>query len=157
MPGAALREHADRGADLARCAIAALKAVMLDKSCLQRMQIVALGKTLDGRDGLSVMHHRQRQTGVDAASFNQHRAGAALAVIASLLRTRQREMFTQRIQQRRAWIERQRTRAAVDLKLHRYGRLWRPGIIERAGAESRARERRQEQRRGSGLDHGTPG
>src|ERR1700716_2310700 len=116
MPGAALREHADRGADLARCAIAALKAVMLDKSSLQRMQIVALGKALDGRDRLSVMHHRKGQTGVDAASFNQHRAGAALAVIAPLLGARQRKMFTQRIQQCRTWIERQRMRVAVDLK-----------------------------------------
>jgi hypothetical protein len=50
-------------------------------------------------------------------------------------------MFTQRIQQCRAWIERKRMRAAVDLKLHRYGRLWRSGIIERAGGESRTRER----------------
>src|SRR5258705_13726640 len=114
---------------------------MLDKGRLQWMQIVALGKTLDGRDGLSVMHHRKRQTGVDAASFNQHRASAALAVIAPLLRTCQREMLTQRIQQCRAWIERQRMRAAVDLKLHRHGRQWGSGIIERPGAESCTRER----------------
>src|SRR5882757_10564319 len=119
--------------------------------------MVALGKTLDRRDGLSVMHHRKRQAGVDATSLNQHRAGAALAVIATLLRAGQREMFTQRIQQCRAWIERQRMRAAVDLKRHRYGRLWRFGFIERAGAESCTRERGQEQRGGSGLNHRTPG
>src|ERR1700736_5547072 len=128
---------------------------MLDKSCLQRVQMVALGETLDSRDGLSVVHYRKRQAGVDATSLNQHRAGAALAVIAPLLRTRLREMFTQRIQQCRAWIERQRMRAAVDLKLHRDGRLWRSGIIERAGTESCTRERSEEQRGGSGLNHRT--
>src|SRR5258705_7633201 len=117
------------------------------------MQIVALGKTLDGRDRLSVMHHRKRQTGVDAASVNQHRAGAALAVIAPLLRTGQREMFTQRIQQCRAWIERQRMRAAVDLKRHRYGRLWRCPVLAPAGGPASTPVPRRKERGGSGLTH----
>jgi hypothetical protein len=47
-------------------------------------------------------------------------------------------------------------RVAVDLKLHRDGRLWRSGIVERAGAEGCTRERSEEQRGGSGLNHRTP-
>src|SRR5260370_20070576 len=43
---AALGQHSHGGADLTRRAIAALKAVMLDKSGLHRMEILALGKSL---------------------------------------------------------------------------------------------------------------
>src|SRR5260370_15978445 len=43
---AALGQHSHGGADLTRRAIAALKAVMLDKSGLHRMVILALGKSL---------------------------------------------------------------------------------------------------------------
>jgi hypothetical protein len=89
---------------------------MLDEGCLQRVQIVAFGKTFDGGDGVSVMHHRERQAGVDAAPLDQHRAGAALTVIAAFLGARQREMLTQRIEQCGAGVQRQRMRAAVDLK-----------------------------------------
>src|SRR5258708_2261568 len=105
--------------------------------------MVALGKPLDGRDGLSVMHHGQRQAGVDTASFDQHRAGTALTVIATLLRARHRQMLAQGIQQRGPWIERQRMRVSVDLKFDRYGSRWRPRI-SRVGSESCARKRGQQ-------------
>ena len=71
------------------------------------MQILALGKPLDRGDGLAVVHHGKRQAGVDAASFDQNRARAALAVIATLLRAGEREMFPQGVEQRCASIQRQ--------------------------------------------------
>jgi hypothetical protein len=45
---------------------------------LQRTQIIA---DLSMGGGLAVMHHHKRQAGVDAASFYQSRAGAALGRI----------------------------------------------------------------------------
>ena len=80
---------------------------MFHEGRLQRMQIVAQRQPLDRGDGLAVMHHRKRQAGIDAASFDQHRTGAALAMIATLLRACQREVFAQDIEQCRAGIQRE--------------------------------------------------
>ena len=80
---------------------------MLDEGGLQRMQRFAVGEPLDRRDRLAVMHHRQRQAGIDAAAVDQHRAGAALAVVAALLRAGEREMLAQSIEQSRARVQRQ--------------------------------------------------
>ena len=71
---------------------------------------------LDRGDEVAVVHDRERQAGVDAASFDQHRARAALAVIATFFRAGQGEVLPQSIEQRRAGIEGQRMRTAVDLK-----------------------------------------
>jgi hypothetical protein len=86
-----------------------------------------------------------------------HSARSALAMIASLLRAGQREMLTQGIQQCGAGIQRQRMRAAVDLKLHRGGRWGRSVVIDRTGGKSGTRKRGQEQRGGPGLDHRAAG
>jgi hypothetical protein len=72
----------------------ALEAVMFDEGCLDRMQIIARCEPIDRGDGLSVVHHCKGQTRDDAVSFDQHRAGSALAVIATLFRTGQREVFS---------------------------------------------------------------
>jgi hypothetical protein len=130
---------------------------MLDEGRLQWMQIRALGEPLDRGDGLAVVHDRERQAGVDAASFDQHRARAALAVIATLFRAGQGEVLPQSIEQCRAGIEGQRMRMAVNLKCdaHRWrGRL---SVVDGSGGNSGAWKRRQQQRGGSGLDDGTAG
>jgi hypothetical protein len=126
---------------------------MFDEGCLDRMQIIARCEPIDRGDGLSVVHHCKGQTRDDAVSFDQHRAGSALAVIATLFRTGQREVFTQSIQQCRAGIQRQRMRTAVDLKFGVHGRRDWAVVIDRAGRKSGARQRRQQQCAGSGLDH----
>ena len=55
-------------------------------------------------------------------AVDQDGAGAALAVIAALLGTGQTELFTQRIEQRGAWIEREIVPGAVyreaDIDVH---------------------------------------
>jgi len=65
------------------------------------------------------------------APFDQHRAGAALAVIAALLRAGQREMFAQSVEQRRAGIQHQGMEIAVDPKLDLHGGRGRLAAIER--------------------------
>src|SRR5258708_19715160 len=66
-------------------------------------------------------------------------------------------MLAQRIQQGRAGIERQRMRAAVDLKFDLHSRRGRLVVIDRTGGKRGTRERGQEQRGGPGLDHRAAG
>jgi hypothetical protein len=68
------------------------------------------------------MHRGKRQAGIDAAPVQQHRAGAALAVVAAFLGSRQPEMLTKRIEQGRARIETQDAGLTVDLKFDCYRR-----------------------------------
>ncbi len=59
--GLDLGEHRDAGADLARRAVAALVAVVLDERRLHRMQGLGLAQTLDGGDFAALVHDRERQ------------------------------------------------------------------------------------------------
>jgi hypothetical protein len=97
-----------------------LKTVVLDKGRLQRMQRFAVREPLDRRDRLAVMHCSERQAGVDATAVQQYRASAALAMIAALFGSREREMFTQGVKKRCPRIERQTMEHAVDLKFDAY-------------------------------------
>src|SRR5271157_5477901 len=117
---AALAEHPHSGTDLPRRAIAALKAVVLYEGRLQRVQRFTVGEPLYRRDRLAVMHCGERQAGVDATAVQQHGASAALAMIAPLLGTCQREMFTQGVKKRCPRIERHTMEHAVDLKFDVY-------------------------------------
>jgi hypothetical protein len=51
------------------------------------------------------MHHRQSQAGIDAPAVNDHRAGAALPVVAALLRAGKLQPLAQRVEQGRARVE----------------------------------------------------
>ena len=53
----------------------------------------------------ALVHHRERQAGVDAAAVDDHRAGAALAVVAALLGAGEVQVLAQRVEQRRARVE----------------------------------------------------
>ena len=105
-----LVEHRDRRADLARRAVAALVAVVLDEGGLHRVQLVRRAQAFDGGDAVAVVHHRQRQARVDPATVDDDRAGAALAVVAALLGAGQVQVFAQRIEQRGARVEFERVR-----------------------------------------------
>ena len=74
---------------------------MVDERLLQRMQRAVRRQALDGGDLGAVLHDRERQAGIDPPPVDQHRAGAALAVIAALLGAGQVEMVAQRVEQRR--------------------------------------------------------
>src|SRR5207247_7828488 len=98
-------QHRDSGANLTGSAIAALQSIMAHKRGLHRVEIAVFFQTLDGRDLVARMHRGERQAAVDALSIDDHRAGAALSLVAALLRTGQPEMLAQRIEQRYARIE----------------------------------------------------
>src|SRR4051794_33455330 len=83
----------DRGTDLARRAIAALKSVVFDKSSLSWIPLFAVGQSFNGRDLAALVHDREVKTGVPPPALDQNRAGAALAVIASLFRASQMQPF----------------------------------------------------------------
>ena len=59
---------------------------------------------------------RQREARQYAPAIEQHRAGAALTVVATLLRSGQADMLAKRVEQRRAHIESKPVIAAVDLE-----------------------------------------
>ena len=107
-------EHGDRRADLARGAIAALVAIMPDERGLQRMQRIGRAQSFDGRDIASFVHDRQSEAGVDTLSVEDHRAGAALAMIAPFLCSGEMQVFAQRIEQRGPRVEFKGTARAVD-------------------------------------------
>ena len=71
------------------------------KACCSGCSVAVGRKALDGGDLGAVLHHRERQARDDAPAVDQHRAGAALAVIATLLGAGQVEMLAQRVEQGR--------------------------------------------------------
>src|SRR6516165_937274 len=75
--------HVDRRHDHARCAIAALQAVILTEGGLHRMQLLAIGEALDGGDARAVALHDEQGACLHALAVHMHRAGAALARIAA--------------------------------------------------------------------------
>ena len=80
------------------------------------MQGVAGGETFDRRDLLALGGQRQRQAGDYATVVNQHGAGAALAVIATLLAAGHSKMLAQRVEHGRARIDAQMLVLAIDMQ-----------------------------------------
>src|SRR5262249_13108071 len=79
----------DGGADLAGRAVPALEPIMAHERGLHRMESALFGQALDGGDLVAIMHYRERQTAIDALSIDDDRAGAALSLVAALLRSGQ--------------------------------------------------------------------
>ena len=57
---------------------------------------------------------REQQAAVGPAAVEQHGAGAALAVVAALLRAGQAEVLAQQVEQGRAGVDLERVLLAVD-------------------------------------------
>ena len=64
------------------------------------------------------LHRGERHAGEDAAPIHVHRAGAALAAIAALLRPGQHQLLAQGVEQRRPRLDRDGAGLAVDLQFH---------------------------------------
>src|SRR5215470_15556560 len=147
-------EERDGGADLAGRAVPALEPVMAHESGLHRMESALFGQALDGGDLVAIMHYRERQTAIDALSIDDDRAGAALSLVAALLRTGQREMLSQSIEQRGPRIEVQGIVLPVDRE---------PYVLARQRSSLRRRLahrgwRRERQSCGpGGLEEAAPG
>jgi hypothetical protein len=60
------------------------------------------------------MHDGQRETGINPAAIHVDGAGAALAVVASLLAAEQRELLTQGVEQRCAGVHRKLSESVVN-------------------------------------------
>src|SRR5262245_43275518 len=95
---ARLGEHAHGRAELAWRAVAALERVVPQEGPLQRVEVTGLAEALDRLDAGAVVGDREGEAGVDPAGIGppsayQHRARAALAVVAALLGTGQAEPF----------------------------------------------------------------
>ena len=91
---------------------------MLDERLLQRMQrrrsspspsIVVIGAP--------VILHRERQARQDALAVDQHRAGAARALVAALLGAREPRPLAQQVEQALARLQLDRILLAVDTQI----------------------------------------
>src|SRR5205085_4997028 len=76
-----------------------------NKGSLDRMQVFRLTDAFNGRDLFALMHRGKAETGIHAPAVDVHGAGTALAVVTTFFRASKVEMFTQRVEKSRAWIE----------------------------------------------------
>ena len=136
--GMALVDAGDAGHDLPGRAIAALERIALDEGGLQRVELVALGQAFDRRDLAAFHQGGERQAGLHALAVHQHRAGAALAEAAALLRAGQMQVLAQGVEQRGARIERQPMLGSVDAQ-HDVERSGRCAVALRRGRRNGSR------------------
>ena len=133
--GLRLGEHADGRADLAGGAVAALEAVVLDEGGLQRVQGARRAETFDRHDLVALVHDGERQARVDAPAVDQHRAGAALPVVAALLGAGQVQVLAQRVEQRRARVQLEAAAAGPLTVNVTFALLVSAGFVSRAAVE----------------------
>src|SRR5204863_780221 len=119
---------------------------------LDRMQLIAVRESLDRRDLVAVMYDREAETGINSPAVDEHRARAALPVIAAFLRTGQLQMFAKRIEQRRSRIDLERMLLAVNLEryLRRSDRSTRRCLRGFRRSESHERRSKTDRRASSG-------
>ena len=111
------RDAGDAREDLPGRAVAALERIVLDERCLHGMERVAGGKPLDSGDLRPLVHHCERQAGVDPPSLDQDRARAAGALVAPFLGSGQAQMLAQGVEERGARIQLQALRTTIDDQL----------------------------------------
>ena len=108
---------------------------MLDELSLHRVQPVGLRQALDSRHPGSRGGDRQSKARIDTPAVDQHRAGAALPVVATLFGAGELQVLAQRIEERDARVEAELMIAAVDLEANRNGRCT---VIRPRGVHGRA-------------------
>src|SRR3984957_2582563 len=111
---ALLLKKGDRRHDLARGAVPTLVAIVLDEGCLHRVQVARLAKPFNRGDLVALVHHGQRQAGIDAAAVHVDGAGSALAMVAALLGAGQADGLAQAVEERCAGINAKIELLAVD-------------------------------------------
>ena len=95
-------EQIDGRDDEPRRAEAALHCAGVDERLLHGVQPLAVGKPLDGRHVVAVGLRGEHEARADERAVEQHRARAALALLARVLRAREPELLAQREEQRLA-------------------------------------------------------
>ena len=87
-------------------AVAALQAMGLAERVLDHAEFARRGReALDGGDLVAVGLHREHQAGSHRFAIEQHRAGAADAVLAAGMGAVEQEILAQRIEQRLARLD----------------------------------------------------
>jgi hypothetical protein len=104
----------DGGHDHARRAIPALKAMIVTKSSLHRMQGIAFRNAFDGGDVGAVGLADQGGAGFYCAPVDVNDAGAALAGVASDMCAGKSEVIAQQVDQQGSILDIGRYRFAVD-------------------------------------------
>jgi hypothetical protein len=87
--------------DLSGCAVPALKSILIDKSLLHGVKLIASSQSFDRLDFLSIGSDRKHQTPINSTSVKMNRTSAAFSAIATLLGAGEVEAFPQNIQQSR--------------------------------------------------------
>src|SRR5439155_6919108 len=116
-----LFEQGNGGTDLPGGAVAALEAVVFEEGGLDGVEGVAVGEAFNGGDLRAVSGDREGEAGVDAAAVEENGAGSALTVVATLLAAGKFEVFAQGVEERRARVEGEGVRCAVDLEGQGHG------------------------------------
>ena len=98
----------------ARRAVAALQPVMRDERLLQRMQLAAVRQPLHGAYLLALRLHREHQARAHRLAVDDHRAGAADAVLAADMRAGLPAIVADGVDQRLARLDADGVVAAVD-------------------------------------------
>jgi hypothetical protein len=94
-----------------------LEGIMFDKGGLNRMHHTVGGlQAFDRRDRTAFGLGRQGETAQDTLAIDVNGTGAALSVIAALLRSGQIGMLAKRVKQRRSYVELEVMAFAIHLK-----------------------------------------
>src|SRR6266550_1611479 len=95
----AAREQVGGRDDEAGRAEAALNRARLGEGRLNRMQLAVLGQPLDRHELVTVRLGREDKAGADKPALEEHGAGAALALLARVLRAGEAEPFAEDVEQ----------------------------------------------------------
>ena len=111
----ALADAGHRRHDLSRRTVAALEGVLLEEGGLHGVErAVFVGQPLDGGDRAALDLCCQSQAGQHPLAVDMDGAGAALALVAAFLGAGQRKPVAQRIEQRHAGFDVERTVTTID-------------------------------------------
>jgi hypothetical protein len=108
---------------------------MHDEGALHGMQPLGRTQPLNGSDRFALVHDGKGQATVDPAPLDDHRAGAALAMVAALLGAGEVQMLAQRIQQGGARVELQMHVAPIHLHVERHHAI---ALLRRCGPGGRS-------------------
>src|SRR5204862_2405445 len=99
----------------ARRAEAALEAVAFPEGLLQRMELLRSGRLpFDGGEGMAVRLHGEHDARAHRLAVEEHRAGAAHAVLAADVSAGQVQLVAQEVREQQAGLDLALVGAAVD-------------------------------------------
>jgi hypothetical protein len=112
-------KNGDRRANLAGRAVAALEAIVFHKCGLHRVQALGRTKAFDSGHLCALVHHCERQAGIDPLTIHDDRASTALPMVTALLCADQIQVLSEGIKQSRPIVQFQRLPPTVDIQCDR--------------------------------------